>query len=100
MVVERVKLFNELVEYEQKHIINKEPYGTDEIEKPSPQDVYNMQNLYLKELTDLIVEKAKKSKLEDFMHKIADEYEQKELTDEEKEFENYSRLYEEKFGKK
>lgn len=34
------------------------------------------------------------------MFKLADEYEPKELTEEEKEFEKYCNLYKEKFGKK
>ena len=53
LVLERTKLFNEIVEYEQKHIMNNEP---EEIVKPSPKDIYNMHNLYLKEITDLIIE--------------------------------------------
>ena len=58
LVLERTKLFNGIVEYEQKHIMNNEPYSADEIVKPSPKDVYNMHNLYLKEITDLIIEKS------------------------------------------
>lgn len=54
LVLERTKLFNEMVEYESRHIMNNEPYRADEITKPSAKDVYNMQNLYLKEITDLI----------------------------------------------
>lgn len=55
LVLERTKLFNEIVEYEQKHIINNEP---EEVVKPSPKDIYNMHNLYLKEITDLIIDKT------------------------------------------
>lgn len=54
LVLERTKLFNEIVEYESRHIMNNEPYRADEITKPSAKDIYNMQNLYLKEITDLI----------------------------------------------
>lgn len=54
LILERTRLFNEMVEYEQKHIINNEP---EEVAKPSPKDIYNMHNLYLKEITDLIVNK-------------------------------------------
>ncbi len=35
LVLERTKLFNAIVEYEKKHIIGNEPYGADEIAKPS-----------------------------------------------------------------
>ena len=56
LVLERTKLFNGIVEYEQKHIMNNEPYTSDEIAKPSAKDIYNMHNLYLKEITDLIIE--------------------------------------------
>lgn len=56
LVLERTKLFNGIVEYEQQHIMNNEPYGADEIVKPSPKDIYRMHNLYLKEITDLIIE--------------------------------------------
>lgn len=56
LVLERTKLLNEIVEYEQKHIIKNEPYSADEIAKPSAKDIYNMHNLYLKEITDLIIE--------------------------------------------
>ena len=59
LILERTKLFNEMVEYEQKHIINNEP---EEVTKPSPKDIYNMHNLYLKEITDLIIENYKKEK--------------------------------------
>lgn len=58
LVLERTKLFNGIVEYEQKLIMNNEPYSADEIVKSSPKDVYNMHNLYLKEITDLIIEKS------------------------------------------
>ena len=37
---------------------------------------------------------------DNYMKKIADEYEPRELTEEKKEFEKYSKLYEEKFGKR
>ena len=60
MVLERTKLFNEIVEYEEKHIINKEENDSDEFTKPSPKDIYKMHNLYLKEITDLIIEKVEK----------------------------------------
>ena len=59
LILERTKLFNEMVEYEQKHIINNEP---EEVTKPSPKGIYNMHNLYLKEITDLIIENYKKEK--------------------------------------
>lgn len=55
LVLERTKLFNAIVEYEKKHIIGNEPYGADEIAKPSQKDIYRMHNLYLKEVTNLII---------------------------------------------
>lgn len=54
LILERTRLFNEMVEYEQKHIINNE---AEKVAKPSLKDIYNMHNLYLKEITDLIVNK-------------------------------------------
>lgn len=106
LILERTKLFNEMVEYEQKHIIKNEP---EEVTKPSPKDIYNMHNLYLKEITDLIIEKAKQKRFEDYMYKVASdatmdtswikEMAEKDLN-EGQEYLKYSKLYEEKFGKK
>lgn len=61
LILERTKLLNEIVEYEQKHIINNEPEA---VAKPSPKDIYIMHNLYLKETTDLIIDKISETKLE------------------------------------
>lgn len=83
LVLSRTKLFNAIVEYEQKHIMNNEPYSADEIVKPSSKDVYNMHNLYLKEITDLIIEKSDfinvdknheeyLEKIEDFQERLYD----------------------------
>ena len=63
LIVKRTKLFNELVEYENRHIMNNEEYSEEEIVKPSPETVYNMNNLYLKEVTDLLLEKNKNNLL-------------------------------------
>lgn len=52
LVLERIKLFNAIVEYEKKHIIGNEPV---EVSNPSPKDIYYSHNLYLKEVTDLII---------------------------------------------
>ncbi len=52
LVLERTKLFNAIVEYEKKHIIGNEPV---EVSKPSSKDIYYSHNLYLKEITDLII---------------------------------------------
>lgn len=52
LVLERTKLFNAIVEYEKKHIIGNEPV---EVSNPSPKDIYYSHNLYLKEVTDLII---------------------------------------------
>lgn len=109
LVLERTTLFNGLVEYEKKHIIGNEPFNYDEIAKPSAKDIYNMDNLYLKEITDLIIEKAKQKKFEDYMYKVASDATMdtswiKEMTEKDlnevQEYEKYSKLYEEKFGKK
>lgn len=91
------------------HIIGNEPFNYDEIAKPSAKDIYNMDNLYLKEITDLIIEKAKQKKFEDYMYKVASDATMdtswiKEMTEKDlnevQEYEKYSKLYEEKFGKK
>ena len=42
----------------------------------------------------------KENNVEEYMNKLIDEYEPRELTEEEKEFEKYCNLYEERFGKK
>lgn len=63
LVLQRERLYSEIATYEKKHIINKESYEYDEIAKPSAKDIYNMDNLYLKEITDLIIERNKKSYL-------------------------------------
>ncbi len=52
LVLERTKLFNAIIEYEKKHIIGNEP---EEVSEPSPKDIYYSHNLYLKEVTDLII---------------------------------------------
>lgn len=72
LVLERVKLFNRIVEYEQKHIINNEPYETDEIVKPGPKEIYYMDNSYLRDLTDLIVRKSRKIHFEFYKKKDED----------------------------
>lgn len=69
LVLERTKLFNEIAEYEQKHIINNEP---EEVVKPSPKDIYNMHNLYLKEITDLIIDKTFRIQFEFYKKKDED----------------------------
>ena len=69
LILERTKLFNEMVEYEQEHIINNEP---EEVTKPSPKDIYNMHNLYLKEITDLIIDKTSKTQFEFYKKKDED----------------------------
>jgi len=60
LVLQRGRLYSEIADYEKKHIINKEPFEYDEVAKPSAKDIYNMDNLYLKEITDLIIEKNNK----------------------------------------
>lgn len=42
----------------------------------------------------------KETKVGEYMNELIDEYEPTILSDEDKEFENYCNLYEEKFGKK
>ena len=41
----------------------------------------------------------KEEKLKKYMDKFTDDYEPESLTEEDKEFQNYCKLYEEKFGK-
>ena len=43
---------------------------------------------------------GKENKVDEFMNKVIDEYEPESLSEEDKEFEKYCKLYEEKFGKK
>lgn len=60
--------------------------------------------IFIKELPDNLKTDFEKFKQEfevsRAMFKLADEYEPRELTEEEKEFEKYCNLYEERFGKK
>ena len=42
----------------------------------------------------------KENKVEDFMNKVSNEYKSEELSEEDKEFEKYCKLYEEKFGRR
>ncbi len=72
LVLSRTKLFNAIVEYEKKHIIDNEPFNYDEIAKPSAKDIYNMDNLYLKEITDLIINKTSKPQFEFYKKKNED----------------------------
>lgn len=53
----------------------------------------------IEETADINMNK-KENNVEEYMNKLIDEYEPRELTEEEKEFEKYCKLYEEKFGKK
>lgn len=59
LVIERIRLFSEIAEYEEKYIINKEEFVQDEKVKSNIKDTYNMNNLYLKEITNLIAAKSK-----------------------------------------
>lgn len=53
----------------------------------------------IEETADINMNK-KENNVEEYMNKLIDEYEPRELTEEEKEFEKYCNLYEERFGKK
>ena len=60
LVIERNKLIESLNRYENRKILNdsKEILPEDMV-KPSPQTIYHCQNEYLKEITDLIIEKSR-----------------------------------------
>ena len=60
LVIERNKLIEELNEYENRKILedSKEILPEDCV-KPSPATRYYWRNHYLKEITDLIIEKSK-----------------------------------------
>lgn len=63
LIKERNELLEEMHEYEDTYILNKLPdllpsiLPDDAIIDPSPEVVYSCDNLYLKEITDLIIEK-------------------------------------------
>lgn len=63
LVIERNKLIESLNRYENRKILNdtKEILPEDMV-KPSPQTIYHCQNEYLKEITELIIEKSKYSR--------------------------------------
>ena len=66
LILERVRLFSEIAEYEEKYIIDKEEFVQNNDVKSNLRDVYNMNNLYLKEITNIIAMKSKNtSKTED-----------------------------------
>lgn len=46
-----------------------------------------------------VIMNEKENNVEEYMNILIDEYEPKSLTNEDKEFEKYCKLYEEKFGK-
>lgn len=74
LVTLRIKLFNEIVEYEQKHIMDNQPYTNEEVAKPSASDIYNMNNEYLKVITDLIWEKKTGRKFNSLAYSEDEEY--------------------------
>lgn len=57
LVLIRNELLEDIKKYEENHIINDKPYSSDEIVKPSPELVYEMNNKYLLEITKLIISK-------------------------------------------
>lgn len=60
LVAERNKLLVLIEEYENRLVLsNKDELTEDDLIKPSPQTMYYYNNCYLKEITDLIIEKAK-----------------------------------------
>ena len=60
LVIERNKLLVLIEEYENRLVLNnKDELIEDDLIKPSPQTRYYYNNCYLKEITDLIIEKAK-----------------------------------------
>ena len=59
LILERIRLLNDIIEYEKRYVIGHEENTSEAVFKPGPQTVYKMNNLYLKEITDLIVQKSK-----------------------------------------
>lgn len=66
-LVELIEKRNELIksmnDYENNHIKDNKEYTDEEIVKPSPATKYYWRNEYLKEITDLIIEKLDKNRI-------------------------------------
>ncbi len=61
LVIERNKLLVLIEEYENRLVLSdKNELTEDDLIKPSPQTMYYYNNCCLKEINDLIIEKAKK----------------------------------------
>lgn len=64
LVVERNELISSMNKFENRKIINKSnEILPEDIMKPSASTIYYTNNLYLKEITDLIVVKLKERKI-------------------------------------
>lgn len=57
LIEKRNELISSLNNYEDNHIKDNKEYASEEIMKPSPSTKYYWCNEYLKEITDLIIEK-------------------------------------------
>ena len=67
LINKRNELIRSLNDYENNHIKDTSSYTNEEVVKPSPSTKYYWRNEYLKEITNLIIEKLdeeKKHKLE------------------------------------
>lgn len=66
LVIARNQLLDSIKDYENRKILNNSNELTpDDLVKPSPETRYNLNNQYLKEITDLINEKLKDQNLRD-----------------------------------
>lgn len=57
LVFIRNELLEDIKKYEENHVLDNKPYSSEEIVKPSPELVYEMNNKYLLEITKLIISK-------------------------------------------
>ena len=57
LIDKRNELIRSLNDYENNHIKDTKPYNNEEFVKPSPSTKYYWRNEYLKEITNLIIEK-------------------------------------------
>lgn len=57
LIEKRNELISSLNNYEENHIKDNKEYASEEIVKPSPSTKYYWCNEYLKEITNLIIEK-------------------------------------------
>lgn len=76
LIKERNKLLDGIREYEETYILNKKtPKFTGIIIEPSPSTVYFWNNHYLNEITDLIIERKKESKVKSSIERMIEKNE-------------------------